>query len=128
MSEVLRAIARAQAAQARSLGYRDAGARYDPTDDNERTDGDMKRYIISVAEEARVQYEVEAESEEEARKLYEDGALTHTIDEHIDSEIIDVTEIPFPDRPVLDEWGYEVKDYELANAKGRPDIQHPDAS
>jgi hypothetical protein len=32
MSEVLRAIARAQAAQARSLGYRDAGARYNPTD------------------------------------------------------------------------------------------------
>ncbi len=33
MSDVLDAIARAQAAQARRLGYRDAETRYDPTDE-----------------------------------------------------------------------------------------------
>ena len=55
---------------------------------------DTRRYIISAWERAKVQYEVLAESEAEARAMYERGDVNRSlIDEHEDGEIADVTDI-----------------------------------
>jgi len=74
----------------------------------------MKRYILSVREEARIQYQVEAESPADVRRIYERGEVGNPlIDEHYEAEIISIDEIG------------DVMDYELADAKGRPDTIHP---
>ena len=54
----------------------------------------MNRYIVSAWERAKVQYEVLAESEAEARAMYERGDYGRMlIDEHEDGEIADVTDV-----------------------------------
>ena len=54
----------------------------------------MKRFVISTIETARVQYIVNADSEESARQMFNSGLVTKmVIDEHDADEIVDITEI-----------------------------------
>lgn len=54
----------------------------------------MPKYILSVIEQARVQYEVFAVNESDARDFYARGQVTTMlIDEHDGGEIVDVTEV-----------------------------------
>jgi len=57
----------------------------------------MPRFILSVREECRVQYEVVADNEIEARKKYEQGNLDDCkmlTYENDAGDIVDVTELP----------------------------------
>ena len=53
----------------------------------------MSRYIVSVWEDAKVQYEVVAPNEDEARAMYERGEVTGPalLDEHEPGDVSDVT-------------------------------------
>jgi len=54
----------------------------------------MGRYIISAWEQAWVQYQVEAESEAEAREMYEAGDCGQRItDEHDFGDIADIADV-----------------------------------
>jgi hypothetical protein len=53
----------------------------------------VKRWILTVREEARVQYEILAADEEDARILYERGYTGKMLlDEHDSPEILEVEE------------------------------------
>ena len=57
------------------------------------------RYVLSVWEQARVQYVVDAESADDAVAKYERGDVVRpVVDEHDGGDVVDVSELPDQER------------------------------